>query len=695
MTGPEIENPVRMSVEVVPAPPPPVVQPPQVIARPKSRRNLALALAAFGLALMGQVVLSQSSGALWDGLVYFTGAILFFVALIDGQEVLNLGGKASRVRNWALEAGAGWAERVRREPVRAVLILLSFALAYNAVRLLSTKSGENSYWDVFGLWVAGAVCYAAAFVRRQPVNLSDWLRRNRTEVLGVAALTIAAALIRFIDLGQIPNIISGDEGVLGKAAASILRGDIHNMMATVFGQSTLYLFLIAGTIRTFGNNALGLRFMSAVSGTLSIPALYVFGRRFFNPRVALLAAALLAVSHFHVHFSRIIVASSIQDALLAIVSLYLLLSGLEHRSATRLAASGLVMGFHLYIYMGARLLIPLVLVYLVCLWFVDRKMITDNRLNLLAFVGGLIVISGPMALWGIQHPDDFMARFNQTGVIQSGWLANEVKNRGQSALVIMLDLLRQAVLTVNYYPAAAGYGSSLPMLDLLSGALYVLGLFYSLVHVWNPRHLLLQGWFWSTVVVGGALVIDPADGAYRILMMFPVVCLFVAIAADRLFDGAATLVSDWRPATTRTVLMSVCIASIAFLNLKAYFVDYAPNCLYENRPTRFASYFGSTLGRLGFSYQGYLLGGPVVFYGVYDSMDYLSGGVPVTDVRDPLTGPPTFINPDRNSAFFFIPERVGEMALIQQVLPGGSVQQIYDCGNLMMTVYIVDHKVNS
>ena len=152
---------------------------------------------------------------------------------------------------------------------------------------------------------------------------------------------------------------------------------------------------------------------------------------------------------------------------------------------------------------------------------------------------------------------------------------------------------------------------------------------------------------------------------------------------------------SWRPATTRTVLLAGCIAGIAFFNLKAYFVDYAPNCRYENPPTRFASYFGSSLGKLGFSYQGYLFSAPSIYYGVYDSIDYLSGGIPVTDVRDPLTGAPTFINPDRNSAFFFTPERVGDMAFIQQVLPGGTVQQIYDCGTLMMTVYTVDHKVNS
>ena len=694
MTATETKNLALAPMEVPLAPWPPEPQTPPETPKPKSRRNLALALAAFGLALMGQVVLSQA-GAVWqDGLLYFAGGVLFFVALINGQEALNLGGRAGSARQWAALAVSGWVERVRREPVRAVLILLSFALAYNAVRLLSAKSGENSFLDVFGLWVAGAVCYAAVFVRPQRLNLADWFQRHRAEVFSVVALTVVAGVIRFADLGQIPNIISGDEGVVGKIAASIARGEIHNMMATVYGQSTLYLFAIAGMIRVFGNNALGLRFMSALSGTLSVPVLYVFGRRFFNVRVALLAAALLAVSHFHVHFSRIIVATSIQDAFLAVISLYLLLSGLENRSAPRLAASGLMMGFHLYIYMGSRLLIPLVLVYLVCLWFVDRKMVTDNRINLLAFVGGLLVISGPMALWAYQHPDDFMARVNQMGVIQSGWLANEVKNRGQSAGIIMLDLLRQALLTVNYYPATAGYGSPLPMLDLLSGALYVLGLIYSLLHVWNPRHLLLQGWFWSSVVVGGALVIGPADSGYRIIMMFPVVCLFAAIAADRLIDGAAALVTDWRPATTRTVMMSVCIGGLAFLNLKAYFVDYAPNCLYENRPTRFASFFGSKLGQLGMTYQGYLFGAPVVFYGVYDSMDYLSGGVPVTDVRDPLTGPPTFINPDRNSAFFFIPERVNELVFIQQALPGGTVQEISDCGARMMTIYTVNHKVN-
>jgi len=646
----------------------------------EARGRLALGLAALGLALIGQFYLISVRNDLRDGLLFFAAAIALFVILARQAEAteegLPLAAQVRRVMN-----------RARNAPVRTVLIALSLALAYTTARFLQAKPGYGSYWDVFAIWVVSIACYAAAFVHPARFDARAWARQSQREIILVASLTGVAAVARFWALGAIPNILSGDEGVLGVLSRSVAKGELVNMLATIYGTSTLYAFILAGVQKLLGFAPFGLRFTSAFVGTLSVPVLYLFARRMFNVHVAVVAAALLAVSHFHVHFSRVIVAGGLQDAFYATLALYFFYTGLEERSAPRMVLSGLVMGLHLYIYMGARLMILLMPVYVVALLITNRKLVLENIGPLSAFAGALIVISAPMGWWAYTHWNEFMARANQLGIFQSRWLAAEAARVGKSQWSIVLDQVRQAFLTVNYYPVTWFYYSPLPMLDFASGAIFILGIAYSLYHVADRRHLLLQGLFWSGVVVGGALVVAPASSAYRILIIFPAVCIFVGLAWDRLVELGSRAATNSR--VSQVAATVVLLTVIAGLNFKAYFVDYAPKCLYENVNTRYASYMGAYAGKLGPTYAPYALSAPRVLYGIYKSVNYFTSGLPITDIVDPLTGPPTFIDPHSRAVFFFTPQREGELAFVQSYMPGGKVDRLYDCGTLIMTAYVV------
>ena len=646
-----------------------------------SRANLAMALAALALALIGQFYFKNLKSIL-DGFVFFGAAMILFVILANSRE-----------RSAAADQqAAGWWERIfarlRSEPIRMALIVLSFVLVFTAFRLLKAQPPPKSYWDVFYVWVAGIACFIAAFVHRPRVDLLAWWRIYRWELLGVIVLTATAAALRLVELGRVPNIVSGDEGRIGLLALSALNGEINNMMATTFGHSTLYLFIIAALMKLSDIGPYGLRLTSALAGALTVPALYVLTRHMFNVRTAFVAAALLTVSHLHLHFSRIVVAGGIQDALFATIAFYFLLTGLEKRSTLRLVLSALVMGSHVYIYMGARLVILLIPVYILALLLVEPKTVKENALNLVAFAVMLAILIVPMGVWALDHPADFMARANQVGVFQSGWLPLEAKRVNQTEQHVVLNLLLQAFLTVNYYPATAFYNSPLPMLDFLSGAIFMLGIAYSLYHVFDRRHLLLQGWFWSGVVVGGAMVVLPATAAYRILIVFPAVCIFVGLGLDRLIEFALPS----RTTLNRLVkvgLTLVFVGAVSVANTRAYFVDYAPKCLLEDTNTRFASYMGEALGKAGPSYKAYLFGYPRIWYGIHPSVDYLSGRIPITDIKEPLKAPTSLLREGESGIFFFTPEREKELTFVQQAHSGGQVRQVYDCKQLMLTIYQV------
>ncbi len=66
----------------------------------------------------------------------------------------------------------------------------------------------------------------------------------------------------------------------------------------------LYNVLLALWVRVAGVSEIAVRFPSAVAGTLSIPLIYLLGRRLVGSSAGLLAAGLLAISPYHVWYSQ-------------------------------------------------------------------------------------------------------------------------------------------------------------------------------------------------------------------------------------------------------------------------------------------------------------------------------------------------------------------------------------------------------
>ena len=89
----------------------------------------------------------------------------------------------------------------------------------------------------------------------------------------------------------------------------------------------LYYFLLRGWIH-LGSSELWLRSLSALFGVAAIPATYAFGTRFLGRKVGFMAAALLAVHSFHIHYSQDLRSYSLVTLLL-ILSSYAFLIILE------------------------------------------------------------------------------------------------------------------------------------------------------------------------------------------------------------------------------------------------------------------------------------------------------------------------------------------------------------------------------
>jgi mannosyltransferase len=147
---------------------------------------------------------------------------------------------------------------------------------------------------------------------------------GRVGLIVLGALVGLGALLRFyaIDRGSVwvdeATSIDFARMPLGDLLTAV-RSDEANM---AFYHLVLRLFLL------FGESALVVRTLSALCGVATIVLVYLLGRRLFDERVGLVAAALLSVDVFHIWFSQEARGYSLA-VLLVCVSTYLFLAIVE------------------------------------------------------------------------------------------------------------------------------------------------------------------------------------------------------------------------------------------------------------------------------------------------------------------------------------------------------------------------------
>ncbi|MBI3361871.1 MAG: glycosyltransferase family 39 protein, partial [Chloroflexi bacterium] len=592
-----------------------------------------------------------------------------------------------------------WISARRKPPAWIVALVARLSLSFSTLWIASAaglsvmaaalsvvfeQTDRVNYLPVLVLWAASGGAYLAAFAGGWggAAGWREWLKAHRRELVGIGLVALAAGFVRFYRLGAIPRVINGDEGLLGRAALLTGENPLANPFASFENFGGLYMQAIGLALQAFGRTPFGLRLLPAIGGTLAVLTLYLLGRRLFGMRVAFFAAILLALAHTHIHFSRTVAVGYIQGTFSIPLELYFFISGLENRSRLRLAVGGLLLGLHFGVYLSAQLVAAFLIVYCVVAAVLDRPLIQSAARPLAAFWGGSVLMAFPLIVTAWLKPQDVFARLNADGTFQSGWLARTMAETGQSAARILAGRVAHAFLSLNYYPAQDFYGARIPMLDVLTGVLFVLGLGYALWRTRDYRHLLLNGYFWSATVAIGVFSVPPSADSYRMLIALPAAILLAALGWEQVL-GVLSLAGPDR-AAARVAFSAFVISAVLLINVRAYFVDFAAKCRYGgDLQTRFASYLGNYLRTLDSETKVFLLSDDALRYGTHSSVDFLSGGLPVTNVPDPATS----LQPGANSAVIAVPSRADELKAWAGERRDGYLHREYDCDSLMLSAY--------
>lgn len=268
----------------------------------------------------------------------------------------------------------------------------------------------------------------------------------------ILILILAVALIlRVWGLDKVPVALFGDELDVGYQAYSILKtGKDYsgNFLPLHFRsldewRTPLYIYSAVPTVWLFGISAWGVRLPAAVFGIASVWLIYLLVKKITgNNSVGLLAALFLAISPWHLQYSR--AGFEVTELLFFYIGgIYFLLKGFKNSKWSFLAA--FCLGITPWVYSTAKLFLPLTILAIVLIW--RREIRATSRRYLLGSIFIFVLIVAPFAFntlfsGGVERIQGISIFNDPTVIPQMGFdRVNDLKVRGGDQLVTIIDKL--------------------------------------------------------------------------------------------------------------------------------------------------------------------------------------------------------------------------------------------------------------
>ncbi|MGH2460653.1 MAG: ArnT family glycosyltransferase [Chloroflexota bacterium] len=370
---------------------------------------------------------------------------------------------------------------------------------------------------------------------------------RRRELVWLGLICLVGLGFRTYRLTTVPSGILYDGAYNGLDALRIVRGARPVFLPADQGREALFIYLQALSIHWLGPSNLALRVPAVIVGSLAIPAAYLVAARLANRRVALLTAAALAVSFWHVTFSRIGL-RAISVPLFGAVGFYCLWRGFAAAWSTKesieepprarwqaaglawFALSGIVLGLSLYTYPTARFFPVTVLVFAGYLALGHRRKLRLALPGLI--VAGLLTaaIFVPEGRYFLGHPVEFAFRANAVSVFNPGL------NQGNPLGTLLFSTERSlAEFTFQGDSAWERNVPNWPVFDPVLSAFLALGLLVTLWRLRDPRATFLLLWL-MLLLVPSAVSVLQVPNFLRVTGLIPALFILPAVGIDWLWS---------------------------------------------------------------------------------------------------------------------------------------------------------------
>lgn len=402
--------------------------------------------------------------------------------------------------------------------------------------------------------------------------------RDLRFIVAIVATFVVAALLRVYQLDQIPPGLAYDEAWEGLDALRILEGARPVFLSGNNGREPLFAYSVAPLLAWLGPTSTAIRAAAAAWGMLTVASMALLGGALGGRGLALAAAALVAVSYWPVHMSRLGMRSVALPPLEAI-GVALLLAALgatlsravtpawaaPRRRRAAAAGAGFFLGLSLYTYLPGRLiaLVALVALAAATLAAVRRGSQAQRRIVAeTALIGATValIVAAPLVRHYLRQPSDWLGRAGQVSIV------NEIRGGADTATV----LARNARLTLSGLVVRGDEQPrhnlpGRPTFDPVGALLLLLGALFLLRRLLTVAGITLV--VWLALMMVPAVLSDSAPHALRMMGALPPLYLIAALGLVGLRRSIARLSTRWAA--------GVVAASVAFsggLTARDYFV---------------------------------------------------------------------------------------------------------------------------
>lgn len=515
-------------------------------------------------------------------------------------------------------------------------------------------------WPAFPFWglvAAGVLCCAAsgiaAFFQAGPITTqvpwalglllligaslslyrrADLRRRPDSRTLLVlTALLLLSALLFAWHLATMPPEVHGDDAEVGLDAIRILQARPFNLFGSGwFGLPRFHAAPTALSLKIFGINLLGLRATSAILGTATVLVLFALARRLWGFEIAVLASLVLVSQRFFIHLSRTGY-HYIDTPFVSVLALWLFVRVWQERKLGSLVWCGIVLGLGVQTYFASRL-VPVLLAVTFLLWISsDREKRSWSQVACFGLIGLIALATAAPAIgYFSHHLDELWGRTSETSVFSAGARAHLSYGYGTDSLLkILLIQARAAVELFNVVgDNSLQYGYAKPLLEPVSGVLFILGIGLAIGSIRRRRNQLLLLWTVVPFVAGAVLTIDTPFFP-RISGLIPFVALLIAVGLHHLL---ATIRSALPESTGRRLAATAAVIAMAtvFLNnVQSYFRDYAPQHRHSPAVEISRWILDNAAGK-----TTYMVGGAPRFYIHHGTITFMTWGYDKRDIID-------------------------------------------------------------
>jgi len=396
------------------------------------------------------------------------------------------------------------------------LLLVCLSLAFFA-RSVNTNEGLI-------LWVVGLAFFFCGFAKASKLDFSISFK----EIVALGLILALAAFMRLYRIGSFPSGCYLDEADLGLIGIQLMERGIYTPFTkAATGHPTLFLYVLGLACKLWGTEPLTLRMVTIVVGLVTIPVFYLLARELFSLEASLMATTLLAVSRWHVTFSRIAF-EGILVPLFAILTFYFLTKGLRSGQPLDFALAGLALGIGLNTYVGFRIVPFIVVAFLLHIFVFQRGRVSYR--GLLIFSVATLIVVGPLGVYFLKNPEDFLFRIRQASVTL------DIEREGSYAP--LLSNIKKSLLMFNYQgdPRPRHNLPKAPMLDPWTAIFFVLGLSYSLYRWRESKYFLPIVWLFLGFLPGVLSLADSNPHSLRTITNIPAVYLLACVFWDRTWE---------------------------------------------------------------------------------------------------------------------------------------------------------------